>query len=430
MRDMSAESSWHEPSRFGTPGLWARRSLKRILRPALVRQAAIDLRLEERLNVAQQQIASLQRQFEMGGGPGDLGDLQYRVDVLERRYELAQARALLPGATVPPEGTRATVVSHDWKRGEQRRVLCVNATGSFVTLLDVAGCGLEIYARRHRWDLVVSREDLSQGRPAPWGKLRLTESLLRDYAVVGWIDCDTVIVDFERDIGDELEDGKDFYIVEQEGGVPRDRVLNSGVFLARATSWTREFLAEVWAQDDLADHRWWENAAIMRVLGYDIDGSPVARQDGSRWMKRVKLMDLAWNSIPYWARSPRPRINHYGALPVPRRRLLMLDDVTRSLVRRRSSDPIAHVDSREDLPVMFNRLGLIGVGVEVGVQTGSYSAWILHRWAGARLISVDTWMADADEAYVDVANVEQRRHDELFKSTTHRLAPFGARSEI
>ena len=91
---------------------------------------------------------------------------------------------------------------------------------------------------------------------------------------------------------------------------------------------------------------------------------------------------------------------------------------------------MAHVDSREDLPVLLNRLGLIGVGVEVGVQTGNYSAWILHRWAGARLISIDPWRTDDPDAYVDVANVEQLRHDELFASTQHRLAPFGERSAI
>lgn len=115
---------------------------------------------------------------------------------------------------------------------------------------------------------------------------------------------------------------------------------------------------------------------------------------------------------------------------VPRRRLLMLDDLTQTAVKRRSSDPLAGVNSREDLPVMFNRLGLFGVGVEVGVQAGTYSAWILHRWAGTRLISVNPWMADAADAYVDVSNVEQQRHDDLFASTTQRLAPFGDRSSI
>jgi Methyltransferase domain len=427
---MCAEILWDAPSRFGASGRAARLALQRLLRPALVRQAAIDDELRGQLVAQQQRISALDAAITATGGPGDLGDLQYRVDVLERRYELAQARSLLPGATMPADGERITVVTHDWEHGEERRVLCSSGTGAFASLLEVTAVGLEIYARRHRWDLVLSREDVSDGRPPPWGKLRLTESLLGDYQVVAWIDCDALIVDFEHDLGEVLEDGKDFYVVEQEGGIPRDCVVNSGVFVIRASRWAERFLSEVWAQEDLALHRWWENAAIMRVLGYQIEASPVVRGEPTPWMERVKLIDLAWNSIPYWARSARPRINHYGALAVPRRRLLMLDDLTRTLVRRRSSDPLAHVDSREDLPLLFNRLGLIGTGVEIGVQTGNYSAWILHRWAGMQLISIDPWASEEPDLYVDVANVEQRRHDDLFASTMHRLAPFGDRSAI
>jgi hypothetical protein len=427
---MCAEIGWDAPSRFGLMGRGARRVLRRALRPALVRQAAIDAELFARLAAHEERMLALEAFVGVSGVAGDLGDLQHRVDVLEHRYELAQARSLLPGATVPAEGERVTVVKQEWQPGEEPRVLCSNATGAFASLLEVTALGLERYARRHRWDLVLSREQLSQGRPAPWGKLRLAGDLLVHYPVVAWIDSDAVIVDFEHDLGEVLEDGKDFYVVEVEGGVPRCCVINSGVFVIRASSWSERFLAEVWAQEDLIDHRWWENAAVMRVLGYEIDSPSVGRGKQTPWMERVSLIDVAWNSIPYWARSPRPRVNHYGALAVPRRRLLMLDDLARTFVLRYSSDPLAGVSSREDLPLLFNRLGLISVGVEVGVQAGHYSAWILLRWAGARLISVDPWVANESEAYVDVANVEQSRHDELFASATRRLAPFGDRSSI
>jgi hypothetical protein len=437
MGRMCAEIRWDAPSRFGAAGRLARRSLQRVLQPALVRQAAINDELKQQLADAQQQIHALKATIQSAGGlgdvgwaPRDLGYVQYRVDVLERRYELAQARSLLPHATVPRDGERITVVSHSWKPGEERRVLCTSGTGDFASLLDVTGLGLEVYARRHRWDLVVSRKDLGEGRPAPWGKLQLARALFQDYAVVAWIDCDAVIVDFEHDLGEVLEDEKDFYLVEVQVGVPPSTIANSGVFITRASSWTERFFDEVWAQEDLAEHPWWENAAIMRVLGYELEVTPVVRRAGSHWLDRVKFIDPAWNSIPYQGGVGQPRIVHYGGLAIARRRLLMLDDVTRTLVKRLSGDATSHVNSREDLPLLFNRLGLIGVGVEVGVQNGNYSAWILHRWAGARLISVDPWAADEADAYVDVANVEQRRHEELYQSTNQRLAPFGERSEI
>lgn len=101
---MCPEIGWDAPSRFGAPGRVARRILERGLRPALVRQAAVNADLREQLERQSRQILALRPGADSGGGPGDLGYLQYRVDVLERRYELAQARSLLQAATMPAEG--------------------------------------------------------------------------------------------------------------------------------------------------------------------------------------------------------------------------------------------------------------------------------------------------------------------------------------
>ena len=432
--DRQKEILWDAPSRYGSAGRAARRVLQRALRPALVRQGVIDDALRARLERHDQQIQQLERAVH--GSPdlnvtsADMGDLLYRVDVLERCHELAQARAIVAGTSLPKDGQRASVVQQAWTQDEQRRVLCSAATGPFTSLLEVSAPALETYARQHRWDLVLSREDLAAGRPAPWGKLPLVRSLLVDYDVVAWIDADAIIVDSDCDLADELELDKDLYLVEHWGGEPYEQRANSGVFMIRAGEWANGLLDEIWHRESLSHHRWWENAALMQVLGYDIEGSPVLRDNANPWLQRVKFLDLAWNSIPHWSRSRRPRINHYAALPVPQRLLLMLDDLTTTMVRRRSSDYASHVQGGDDLPVLFNRLGFIGVGAEVGVRNGNYSAWILHRWAGLQLISIDPWIAAPGDEYVDIANAAQRRHDDLYIQTVHRLQPFGDRSAI
>ena len=422
---VSSENASDALSRFGSLEGTARRILERLLRPALVRQTAVNAHLRDQLAELLHEIQVLKDAAH--GTAAGLGELQYRVDLIERRLEHAQANALLARVTLPPDGRRATVVAHYWKTHEERRVLCSSATGSFDSLLEVAAVGLERYARRHRWDLVLSREALA-ARPASWNKLPLVRSLFQEYDVVAWIDCDTVIVDFERDIGEVLEADKDFYVVEQRGSDPPDCVANTGIFIARASEWTQRFFDEVWARDDSIDHRWWDNAAFMRVLGYDLEASPIRHAHPTRWTERVRLLDPAWNSIPYWARSPAPRINHYGAIPLKRRRLLMLDDLTQIIVKRRASNPLAGVDSRDDLPSLFNRLGLIGMGAAVGVGAGDFSAWILHRWYGWRLTSIDPWAPDNDgrRASADIGE----RQNELYVSTKHRLAPFGDRSAM
>lgn len=88
------------------------------------------------------------------------------------------------------------------------------------------------------------------------------------------------------------------------------------------------------------------------------------------------------------------------------------------------------VRTRDQIPELLNRRGLIGVGVEIGVKRGRYSEFLLHRWRGRRLISVDPWLEAPSDEYVDRANVPQERQERYFRETTERLARFGERSEI
>jgi hypothetical protein len=88
------------------------------------------------------------------------------------------------------------------------------------------------------------------------------------------------------------------------------------------------------------------------------------------------------------------------------------------------------VPARDEFPAVLNRRGLLGTGAEIGVKAGRFSEWMLKRWKGEKLISIDPWLEDAAEAYVDSANVAQAKHEEFYAETQARLRPFGARSEI
>lgn len=81
------------------------------------------------------------------------------------------------------------------------------------------------------------------------------------------------------------------------------------------------------------------------------------------------------------------------------------------------------------LPSLLNARGLSGLGVEVGVFEGAFSAFLLANWRGRKLISVDPWLAWGDE-YVDDCNQDQARMDRFQETARQRLAPFGDRSEI
>jgi hypothetical protein len=88
------------------------------------------------------------------------------------------------------------------------------------------------------------------------------------------------------------------------------------------------------------------------------------------------------------------------------------------------------VPTRRELPHVLNARGLVGCGVEVGVQEGDYSELLLDSWRGRHLISVDPWLAAPDDEYRSTDNVEQPVHERRYETTLARLARFGERSSV
>jgi Methyltransferase domain len=91
---------------------------------------------------------------------------------------------------------------------------------------------------------------------------------------------------------------------------------------------------------------------------------------------------------------------------------------------------LTRVPSRDEIPELLNRRGLLGDAAEIGVKTGKYSDFLLTHWRGRKLISIDPWLEAEPEEYVDRANVDQDEHERFYETTVQRLARHGERSEI
>jgi len=204
-----------------------------------------------------------------------------------------------------------------------RKAIASLGTGAHEPLLRLAARSFGPFARRHGYDLHLHTEPLEPSRPAPWSKIPLLRELLGRYEQVLWLDSDLVIVDPREDVPAP----RCMALVEhttKEGRMP-----NSGVWALRAGADAVAFLDAVWAQEDLVEHKWWENAAICRLLGYTLD--PLGPGAPTEWRERTELLDPRWNSIPD-ARARRPRIRHYPGYAPRTRAVLMARDL---LVRRR-----------------------------------------------------------------------------------------------
>lgn len=211
-------------------------------------------------------------------------------------------------AIVPAAGTRRTA---SFAR-HPRAAICTLATGTHRRFLDVTVPTLDAYARHHGWASVISSEHLAPERPASWSKLRLVQELLGEFEFVFWVDADAIVVDIERDILDEVEPDADlWYASHPQERDPDATVLNAGVFLARSSSFTTEFIDLIWSAEQYIEHNWWENAALLDLLGYSLE-PPYPQTVVSPRQERIGELSLDWNSVPGYCESENPAINHHA----------------------------------------------------------------------------------------------------------------------
>jgi Methyltransferase domain len=78
------------------------------------------------------------------------------------------------------------------------------------------------------------------------------------------------------------------------------------------------------------------------------------------------------------------------------------------------------IESRDQFPFLLNEMGLVGIGVEVGVQKGVYAKFLLDNWKGEKLYLVDAWRQfKSNEVSVDNPdrNVQLNNFAETFMNT-------------
>ncbi len=189
----------------------------------------------------------------------------------------------------------------------------------FAPMGDLAAARLRAYAARHGFACHVERK-LSTGRPPAWDKIVVLSALaMKGYAWLFWVDADALILDLEADIRGEIRADVDLYLCAHHTWVEpmpavavRYDVPNTGVMLMRTGPWLSGFLTEVWEQDSYLEHPWWENAAIIHLMGYGrlLDPAGV-NAPRAEVMDHVAWLGWQWNSVPGESDVAHPVIRHY-----------------------------------------------------------------------------------------------------------------------
>jgi hypothetical protein len=188
-----------------------------------------------------------------------------------------------------------------------RKVLCSIGAGPHQALLELSGETFSIFAARHGYELDLRREVLVADRAPAWSKIALLRECLDHCDLVLWVDADAAIVDPTIDIADELARGDVMAMVAHEyDGMS---VPNAGVWVLRNRRSVRRLLDRIWNRVEYLDHDWWENAALLRELGYTVEPTVELVRPTRIW-GHTRFVDRSWNSISVDAAS-HPRINHY-----------------------------------------------------------------------------------------------------------------------
>ena len=165
---------------------------------------------------------------------------------------------------------------------------------------------LERYAQRHGVTFACS--NLFGARPPSWNKILMLQTALEQFDLVVWIDADVVVLEGDRWIGDELQPGTIHGLVAHDtecGEVP-----NCGVWIC-----TREMLpvlGELWGMEEFVRHPWWEQGALLTLLGYHVTEQPSAKRERpSDLYVRTTWLAPEWNHHPRDARKvDTPRFVH------------------------------------------------------------------------------------------------------------------------
>lgn len=190
------------------------------------------------------------------------------------------------------------------------KVLCSFGVGPHAELLELTSPTFAEYADRHGYDLDLRSAVLAPHRPPSWSKVLLLQELLRRYDLVMWVDADAAIVDASQGVAEPMGDA---LIAMAAHRTPEgDHIPNCGVLVARSHRTVQAFLANVWSKTEFMTHKWWENAAWLTLLGYELE--PQVRLLKPSWMYRQTMfLSNEWNSVPVDA-ADRPRIVHCAGM--------------------------------------------------------------------------------------------------------------------
>lgn len=179
-----------------------------------------------------------------------------------------------------------------------KKVICTVAVGEHQNFLKYIKDPIEKYADLYDFDVCIQKELLDENRSANMTKIHLLLQLMEDYDLIFFIDSDAIILRFDEDITNLIDDEHWIYICREY------TYLNSGVMIFKRDPLAIEFLKEVLITDKeepfWKNHKreWKDQSCILKLLGWIRKGKgKIKFNKPTKYTKFVKYIPKKWNCI-------------------------------------------------------------------------------------------------------------------------------------
>jgi len=170
---------------------------------------------------------------------------------------------------------------------------------------------MQLYGVLHKISLRFDDNPILD-RPTSWHRIVFIPKLFAEgFDFVIWMDADAIITRFDVDVRSLIKPDKDLYIVQHENIGEDGPVPNAGFMVFRNSSWSKKLLEEIWEKREYIDHKWWENAALIDILGYKhlVGG---VRDFNHEMLAKVEFIKSEWNYVPMREVVAKPIITHFA----------------------------------------------------------------------------------------------------------------------
>lgn len=177
------------------------------------------------------------------------------------------------------------------------------ADEQYEPLREITAPTVERYAAWHGYEHIHATVPDDFPRPASWFRIPKLQELLATYDAVLTLGVDVIIVDGSEDIADHVEDWALLAMVRHD--TPQGLVPSMDVTYMRPG--VAPWLEQAWALERYVNHPWWEQAAMLHLMGYDLRRYPAVRVDESALYDATQFLPLEWHSHESMDRAENPR---------------------------------------------------------------------------------------------------------------------------